>query len=134
MQRDPYQRVNAPAIGLLIAGAVSGVASLLWLIMLLFFSALIFADPDSRDALVGIWFWVPFTLLRLALDGLVIFGGFNMWRLQRWNMSMAGAIASSVPCSVCCFVTIPLGVWAIVTLLNEEVKQAFKTRAAEPPR
>jgi len=69
--------------------------------------------------------WVPITFFRLALDGLVIFGALKMRRLESWNLSMAGAAAASIPCSFCCFVTIPLGVWAIVTLVNDEVKQAF---------
>lgn len=125
MQPDPLQRVSAPAIGLLIAGVVSGVGSLLWLVLLIFFSSLIFATEDSADALIGIGFWIPVTLLRLALDGLTIYGALQMRQLKSWNLSLGGGVAASIPCSFCCIVSIPLGVWAIVVLLNDEVKQAF---------
>ncbi len=125
MQRDPFQRVSAPAIGLLIAGGVSGLGSLLWLVMLVFFSSLIFASDESRDALVGIGFWIPITLIRLALDGLTIYGALKMRQLQSWNLSLAGAVAASIPCSFCCIVSLPLGIWALIVLLNDEVKQAF---------
>ena len=125
MQQDPSQRVSAPAIGLLIAGVVSGVGSLLWLLLLIFFSALILGDKDSQDAMIGIGFWIPFTLIRLALDGLTIYGALQMRQLKSWNMSLGGAIAASLPCSFCCILTMPLGIWAIVVLLNDEVKRDF---------
>ena len=125
MQQDPSQRLSAPAIGLLIAGVVSGVGSLIWLVMLIFFSALIFSDRDSQDALIGIGFWIPFTLIRLVLDGLTIYGALQMRQLANWNMSLGGAIAASLPCSFCCILTMPLGIWAIVVLLNDEVKRDF---------
>lgn len=125
MQQDPTQRVSAPAIGLLVAGVVSGIGSLIWLVMLVFFSALIFNDQDSQDALIGIGFWIPFVLVRLALDGLVIYGALQMRQLRNWNFSLGGAIAASVPCSFCCVLTLPLGIWAIVVLANNEIKQSF---------
>ena len=131
MQPDPYQRVSAPAIGLMIAGGVSALGSLLWLVMLLFFSTLIFASEDSQDALIGIGFWVPISLLRLALDGLTIYGGLKMRQLHSWNLSLAGSVAAMIPCTFCCFVSLPLGIWALVVLLNDEVKRAFA--AARPP-
>ena len=125
MQQDPTQRVSAPAIGLLTAGVVSGIGSLLWLVMLIFFSALIFASDDSKDAMIGVGFWIPITLVRLALDGLTIYGALQMRQLTSWNMSLGGAIAASLPCSFCCILTMPLGIWAIVVLLNDEVKRDF---------
>jgi hypothetical protein len=125
VQQDPIQRVNAPSIGLLAAGVVSGIGSLIWLVMLVFFSALIFSDRDSQDALIGIGIWIPIVLIRLALDGLVIYGALQMRQLKSWNLSLAGAVAASIPCSFCCVITIPLGIWAIVVLLNDEIKQSF---------
>jgi hypothetical protein len=125
VQQDPSQRVSAPAIGLLVAGVVSGIGSLLWLVMLIFFSALIFASDDSKDAMIGVGFWIPIALIRLALDGLTIYGALQMRQLASWNMSLGGAIAASLPCSFCCILTMPLGIWAIVVLLNDEVKRDF---------
>ena len=101
--------------------------------MLIFFSALIFASDDSKDAMIGVGFWIPITLVRLALDGLTIYGALQMRQLTSWNMSLGGAIAASLPCSFCCILTMPLGIWAIVVLLSDEVKRVEENCRRENP-
>jgi hypothetical protein len=35
-----------------------------------------------------------------------------------------------LPCSLCCVVGIPVGLWAFTVLRDEDVKKAFKKRRA----
>lgn len=125
MQRDPFQRVSAPAIGLLIAGIMNGLATLFWLVSLVVLGGLFLGSENGGDALIGIAVWFPIGVVRLALDGLTIYSALKMRKLQGWGLSLAGAIAASLPCTFVCFLTMPLGIWAIVVLFQDEVKQAF---------
>lgn len=38
---------------------------------------------------------------------------------------MTSAILALLPCSLVCIIGIPVGVWALVVLLNPEVREAF---------
>jgi hypothetical protein len=125
VQRDPFQRVSAPAIGLLIAGIVNGLAALFWLVSMVVLGGLFWGSEGGGDALIGIAVWFPIGVVRLALDGLTIYGALKMRKLQNWNLSLAAAISASLPCTFVCFLTMPLGIWAIVVLFQTEVKQAF---------
>ena len=67
-------------------------------------------------------------LVMLAVNGLVIFGGLQMMKLQSRTLAMTAAIIALVPCcfnSICCIFAIPAGIWALVVLGKPEVKSAF---------
>ena len=38
---------------------------------------------------------------------------------------MAGAIVAMLPCSGCCLLGLPIGIWAIIVLIDSDVKRAF---------
>jgi hypothetical protein len=38
---------------------------------------------------------------------------------------MAGAVAAIVPCSICCILGLPMGIWAIIVLIDQDVKHSF---------
>lgn len=65
------------------------------------------------------------SFLGLALGGLMVYGGMQMKNLQNYNLAMAGAIAGMIPCTVCCIFGLPAGIYAIVTLNDDQVKAAF---------
>jgi hypothetical protein len=62
----------------------------------------------------------------VLLYGVVIFGAIKMKALENYALAMASAVLALLPCSLCCLVSLPIGVWALVTLLNPEVKAAFR--------
>jgi hypothetical protein len=71
--------------------------------------------------------WVS-TFLGLLGGGFIIFGAMKMRSLESWGLALAASIVSMVPyVSPCCCLGIPLGAWALVTLLNSEVKAAFRS-------
>jgi hypothetical protein len=60
---------------------------------------------------------------------LSILGGWRMYRLRSYGLSVVGAVAAAIPClsgSACCGVGEVVGLWAIVVLLNQEVREAFR--------
>ena len=125
MQQDPATRVSAPAIGLLVTGGIGIAWTLMWMAMIGIFGVAILADPDAREALPGVAIWEGFGVISLALSALVTYAGWQMRQLRGWGLSMAGAIVAMLPCSGCCLLGLPIGIWAIIVLLDNEIKQAF---------
>ncbi|MCZ2343724.1 MAG: hypothetical protein LC104_18300 [Bacteroidales bacterium] len=58
---------------------------------------------------------------------LVVLGGINMLRVSGHGLAILGSVVAMVPfiTSCCCFVGIPIGIWAIVLLTSKDVKAAF---------
>jgi hypothetical protein len=60
---------------------------------------------------------------------LTLLGGIGMTRQCWYGLSVAGAVAAAIPCVSCvgcCGVGQAIGIWALVVLLNEEVRAAFR--------
>ncbi len=64
-------------------------------------------------------------LLGAAISGFMIFGALKMRNLQSYGVAMAAAIVSLLPCTSCCCVSLPVGIWALVVLMKPEVKASF---------
>jgi hypothetical protein len=82
-------------------------------------------DDVRRNGILSALFGV------LVLIGcfLTIFGGIRMRQLQSYGLAMTGAITAAIPCISCmgcCGVGEAIGIWAVVVLLNEEVKRYFR--------
>lgn len=65
-------------------------------------------------------------LLGIALSGFVIFGALKMRNLQGHGLALGAAIVSIIPCSGCCCIGLPVGIWALVMLLKPEIKSQFQ--------
>jgi hypothetical protein len=66
-------------------------------------------------------------VLGVVFSGVIIFASVQMLRMQMWGFALAGAIMSMINCfNCCCLLGLPFGIWALVILLNEEVKAAFQ--------
>jgi hypothetical protein len=56
----------------------------------------------------------------------VIYAMLEMRKARRFPIAVAGAILAMVPVgSLCCFLGLPLGIWALVVLFDAEVRAAF---------
>jgi hypothetical protein len=49
-----------------------------------------------------------------------------MKRLENYGFALTGAIVAMVPCSGCCLLGLPFGIWALVVLSDSSVKEAFR--------
>jgi hypothetical protein len=127
------QMVQGPSIGLLVTGALGILGALLSLVMNLLgtgMSAMPGMDMGGDAAgrymsMMSGGVGIVAALLSLALYGFVIWGALQMKQLRGWNISMAASIAAMLPCSCCCIIGLPIGIWALVVLLKPEVKSAF---------
>jgi hypothetical protein len=50
-----------------------------------------------------------------------------MQRLQMYGLAMTSSILAMIPClSPCCLLGLPFGIWALVILNQDHVKQSFE--------
>jgi hypothetical protein len=45
--------------------------------------------------------------------------------LSQYQLALAACIVAMVPCSCGCFLGLPIGVWGLVLLMQDDVKKAF---------
>jgi hypothetical protein len=62
----------------------------------------------------------------LCWGGIVLSGALKMKSLTSKGYAMAGAITAMIPCSGCCLLGLPFGIWALVVLSDAEVSTAFE--------
>jgi hypothetical protein len=133
VQPDPAGRVAAPAIGLMAAGGLSAALTLFAMLMFAVGGTAVIADPEARDALPGIGVMLGLLAIKLVLDGLTVYAGWQMRQLRSWTLCMAGSIAAMLPCSACCILGLPMGIWALIVLIDNEVKRLFDGGYTPPP-
>lgn len=115
-----------PAIGLYIMGGMS-------LLSLIAGMALSAFDPDLDDMRgdKDFMFWyqvIHYTsLLFYAASTLgVLFGAFCMQTRRMYKMAMFGCVLAAIPCcSPCLLLGMPFGIWGIVVLNGDGVKDSF---------
>ena len=133
MRQDPAGRVSAPAIGLMVTGGLSVLTTLVFMAMMAVGGAATFADPEMRDALPGIGVFMAVSIVALILEVAIIFAGLQMRNLRSWWLSMIGSILAMLPCLPCCLLGLPIGIWAVIVLIDEDVKRAFDGGGSYPP-
>jgi hypothetical protein len=125
-------QVSAPAIALIVTGVIGILGQLVNILLRLLgmgMSGIVAASGDSSgfaglmSGVVGL----VFAIIWLLMGAVVIFGAMKMKSLQSYGLAFAAAVLAAIPCtSPCCFIGLPVGIWAIVVLLNEDVKRSFR--------
>ena len=78
--------------------------------------------------------WIIFAAISLACSALIFLGGSKMKQLQGYGLSIAASILAIIPCTnSCCCAGLPIGVWALMVLVNADVKLAFSRNVPLPP-
>ena len=124
-------KVQAPAIALIVCGALSLLASIYAVV-----NALVSppppVPPNSPEFMAEVMkntvgpmaAGIQSVFVVLAL--LILFGSIQMLRLKARGFAIAASVLSMVNIgSCCCILGLPLGIWALVILLMGDVKQAF---------
>ncbi len=84
-------------------------------------------DSGAMGTLFSGVIGLVFNVIWLLMGGVVIFGAIKMKALQSYGLALTAAILAALPCtSPCCFLGLPIGIWAIVVLMNQDVKAAFR--------
>ncbi len=63
----------------------------------------------------------------IVLNAVVIFGAMKMKSLESYTLAMVAAIIATLPCSCCCILNTPFGIWSLVVLFDQNVKAAFRS-------
>ena len=67
-------------------------------------------------------------VVSLVIGGVMLAGGIKMRNLESRGLALTAAILSCIPClSPCCCISLPFGIWAIVTLNDPVVRTAFRS-------
>ena len=117
--------MGAPAIGLIVTGALTVVFTVFGLLFIALGGASAINDPQARDALPGFGVMLGASVVQLALGGLIIYAGVQMRKVQSWGLALAGSIVAMLPCLPCCLLGLPIGIWALIVLFDSDVKRAF---------
>ena len=70
-------------------------------------------------------------IIAIAGSIVIFLAGGKMKQLQSYGLSMTGSIMAILPTCTnnCCCLSVPFGIWALVVLLNSDVKLAFQKNA-----
>ncbi len=130
------QMVAGPAIGLIVTAALGAVGQLVSMLFNILGTGLVMASPSAQGQppmpawmhLMSGGVGVVFSILGIIMSVIILMGALKMKKLEAYNFAMTATIIAMVPCiSPCCFVGLPVGIWALVVLLKPEVKAAFLT-------
>lgn len=130
-ERDIGSRVAPAATAIVVVASIAIALSLLGLL----FNALGMGagmlgqvGRDERIAqLMGGGIGIVLNVLAIVLYGGAIYGALKMKALQSYAMAVTSSVLVMLPCSCCCLAGLPVGIWALVVLLDANVKAAFRS-------
>ena len=129
-------KLMAPAIALLVIGLMGMVVSLFNLVFALV-NPNQAIDPNAPEIIqemqrnAGGPLAAGVQAVFAIVNGLIILGAVYMLRLRSWGWAMTSSVLSMVNIGTCCCVVgFPVGIWAIVVLSMEDVKQLFASAKA----
>ena len=73
---------------------------------------------------------VSLVLFKVIPALLILFGAFQMLQLRSYAWAMAAAILSIIACSL---VGLPMGIWALIVLARQDVRETFARATVSPP-
>ncbi len=135
------QKLQVPAIILMVFAGISlalqsanlfmPVANLDEILNMPEFRDIINQNPELGEMFAMMasgWVKVVSTLFQLVLSGLIFIGAFKMYRLESWGLAVTAALLTAIPCfgPCCCLLDIPLGIWSLMLLFDEDTKLAFQ--------
>jgi len=148
-ERAARDRVQFPAIGLIVMGVLNLMIALYWLFNGLVIKAMPVAqfqqtmtkqNPQLPEQMKQLgWTWegihnvAAYGFLTAGIAGVLVailgvWGGVRMLQLRSYGLAVLASILSAVPilsgCACVC-VGMVTGVWALIVLMNPEVRSAF---------
>ncbi len=111
--------VEGPANSL---AAVAGVVIFFTLIGLAFNLIQLLDGGDIEDVVIT----AIGSFVLLIPYGLILYGTTQMKQLKSYHLSVAISILAMLPCSGCCIIGLPVGIWSLVVLLKPDIRAAFQ--------
>lgn len=74
-----------------------------------------------------------FMALHIVGTVVIALGALRMKNLQSYGLAVTASILAMIPCTsgCCCIIGLPVGIWALIVLMDKDVRAAFG--AAQPP-
>jgi len=123
-------KVSGPAIGLMITAGVGIFFNLIGILLNLLGIGLGGAFGQQQDAvaqMLGGTISIVFGIVGILVGAVVFFGAMKMKNLESYGFAMTATILAMIPCiSPCCVLGLPIGIWALVALLDQNVKASFR--------
>lgn len=122
-------RVAGPAIALMVNAGLGMLMQLLSAAMNLFAGGLGLANGGNEAVQLVVQgsMGLVMNCFALVVGGFIIFGAIKMKNMESYGLAMAATVISMLPClSPCCFLGLPLGIWSLVVLMDENNKRAFR--------
>jgi hypothetical protein len=66
-------------------------------------------------------------LLNFAFSATLIVGGWRMRQAKSYGLSLVASILALLPCTLGWIIGLPIGIWALLVLLDPQVKAGFET-------
>ncbi len=85
----------------------------------------------GEPSALSIGYTIVFVMGSAVLIGL---GAMRMKELRSYPLAMTASILAMIPCfsSCCCVIGLPVGIWALIVLLDKDVKAAFDAPVPPP--
>jgi hypothetical protein len=132
MSEEGKSKVKGPGIALMIVGILSLITNLISAIMNgLTLAGRLAVSDWSTGELLEIFLsggWSTFAgLVGFLIAFIIIYAGVSLQKAKSTGVVYAGAIFAMIPCcsGCCCILGLPIGIWALITLQDDEVKKAF---------
>jgi hypothetical protein len=135
--RSTAERLSVPAVTLMV---LAGIDILMRLLGLLSNAAQLGMGammgkhgPEAMVAMFSGTVGIITQIVLMAVSAAIIYGAVNMMNVQNYEFSVAAAVLALIPCvSPCCCVSIPFGIWSLIVLLDDPVRDAFRWNSQAP--
>jgi hypothetical protein len=129
--QEALNAVSGPATALLVVGWIGIALSSLSLLLNLVGAMMpVAAGPNNRpnqfEAIANGVAGVIGAIVGLVLMVIIVIGAGKMKRLENYGFALASSIVAMLPCSICCILGLPFGIWSLVVLNKPEVKNSFR--------
>ncbi len=138
MMNDTLNKLKAPAIGLIIAGAFNAVSGLFFLASVLkrysqgALDRTFSEEAEQFGFYIGFWGTAVLGILGFLVAPVIIYGAIQMMRGRSFGLSRTAAILAVSPLTSCCFIIgVPFGIWALVVLAQPDVKALFRGEVSQ---
>ncbi len=131
-------RLNGPGIALMGTGGlgllVQAGAAVVQVSQLALAAAVVVdqGGPEATRLVVSSAVALTFVALSCVVGVVLIYGGWAMTQGRSWTAAVVASGLAMVPfCSPCCLLGLPAGIWALMVLLDAEVKAAYAAAEEE---
>lgn len=125
------QRVQGPAIGLIVTGGLGLLMSLVSFVMNLAGVGMSGLSGDELGAAANMFaggLGLAMAMFGFLASAFVGWCGLQMKELKNRTLVTVGSVLAMIPClSPCCLIGLPIGIWALIVMNDPAVKGSFRS-------